>query len=150
MYKVSKKGLWFKLHKMFKTEEHQRILLYNQGPNICPWFWKGIAAILKLLFMFVMALFLLFIFVHTVAFLLGGLVTFSWVYPRVAGGGLIISFILVLGFAGHLIDKGKIVPRYVSKYFKKDSSPEEPSLISTYYKAWKEKFCFVLEIEDNE
>lgn len=149
MYKVNKNGLWFKLHETFETREWLYIQNRNQGPNICPWFWKGIMAILALLFMFTMALFFLLVFVHTVAFLMGGFVTFSWVYLELASGGLAGLFIVVLAVSAHLIEEGKIVPRYVSKYFNKESTPKQPSLISTYYKAWKEKFCFQLEIKED-
>lgn len=149
MYKVNKNGLWFRLHKIFNTKEYRGILYYNQGPNICPWFWKGIMAILTLLFMSLMALFFLLVFVHTVAFLMGGFVTFSWVYPEFAAIGLAASFIAALAVSVDLIEEGEIVPQYVSKYFNKDSSPKQPSLISTYYKAWKEKFCFQLEIKED-
>lgn len=162
-YEISRKGLWFKLHKFARTANHEE-LYCKEETNICSWFWKGwvILGVIILTIPFLLILIYITVVNWVLVLVTGALGVFlPWldVYDAIFFT-FIVLFALVVYGGGLLADsfEGDIpwIPAYISKYLPKKigsryirpTKKHQPSLISTYYSAYKAKMCFKVKVEE--
>lgn len=154
MYKISKSGLWYKVHKLFNTTCFQELRRTGRVSG-CGWFWSGLTATLVLpivtVFACVACLAVLAIVVNLLAFLSTALTghVFCWVDIGLVAISLAISSVFSIFYGFHLLMDGKIVPQYLKREKKTSTRKvKKESLLAAYWKAFKSKYCPVFELEE--
>ena len=163
---INKKGLLYKVHKWWGTTEY--FTLINTGSvGLCEWFWKGVwmsvVSLIAALVVTAGALGAVWIVSNFILFLLGGFWEGCFAYVEV---GLVAPTLFLLSVAA-LFTGGNVlvnsldgeipwVPTYISKYLPEKKvekgvtrTTKQPSILSQYYKAHKEKYCPMLTLKED-
>lgn len=169
--KINRSSWHWWLHKQLETKTYRRLVSGYKSITLCQYFWSTVFAliqaiglcVLTLLGVLMLCIILLLVFNFLVV-VFGALTGYfpSWVGQTQLGaaigiGGITIILALSAGVSG-FVDyyRGTIPfwPDYISKHFVKDAEESnnktESGLIVSYYKAWKDKFCPIVELEEVE
>jgi hypothetical protein len=163
---INKKGLFYKVHQWWGTTEYFT-LIHTGTVGLCEWFWKGVwmLAVSLIITLVVTAgtLGVLWMVGNFILFLLGGFWEEAFVYTEVTSAeiGLIFLSVAALSIAVAMLVasfEGTIpwMPTYISKYLPEKKvekgvtrPTKQPSILSQYYKAHKEKYCPMLTLKED-
>ena len=154
---ISKKGLWYKVHGMYNTDERWAVD-HEGGVSICPWFWKGLFLMLFTVFVCVGLVSSVYVIIMVGYTVVSFLVVLSGVMSNleVISMGLLFSVMGILGayIEGYIAFAPEYMKKPLRKVFSKislpeDNKPKAPNIIKQYYKAHKEKWCPMLTLEES-
>lgn len=156
--KINKKSWHYWLNDVTDSKLCYELRYGNVG--LCNYFWGTVKSLLKAICTITGCLMLggailgiILAILHAIIFLITGAIGYplSWVNLDWAMAVIILFSLLtvVCGFAAWLQDEINFLPEYVK--IKTEPSPDkdkEPNLFKSYYSAWKDKICPLVELED--
>lgn len=170
-YKVKQSGWVYWLHKEFDSEVYGK-LRHNEPVGLCLFFWNTIFQMFKMVGVSLATLaaigvmiFGIFVALHFPVGLLS--MAFGFTVPFInyevafvetvlvlAAGCLWILVEIFLKLIGSSSSQLEVVPSYIKKVLpeskKKSNITKQPSLVVSYWQAFKDKVCPLVELDKNE
>jgi len=156
--KINKKSWHYWLNDVTDSKLCSQLEWGNVG--LCDYFWGTVKSFLKLVSFLVgcliigaVLLFGVYLVLNALVFIVTGIIGYplSWVNMDNAIGTIVLTSLIgiISGFCLWLQDEINFLPEYVK--IKTEPSPDkdkEPNLFKSYYSAWKDKICPLVELED--